>query len=101
MTDARTPSDDRTLQFSEREALLFHSEGRPGEDRDHGVEADGDAARSGARLFPRRRGAGEGDGRRYRRSPTITPPRAISSQSSRTAPRSSASATSARWHPSR
>ncbi len=30
MTDARSPSDDRTLQFSEREALLFHSEGRPG-----------------------------------------------------------------------
>ena len=38
-------SDETNVQFSEREALLFHSDGRPGQDRDHRVEADGDAAR--------------------------------------------------------
>ena len=30
MTDDRTSTEDRNIQFSEREALLFHSEGRPG-----------------------------------------------------------------------
>ena len=30
MTDERTATEDRNIQFSEREALLFHSEGRPG-----------------------------------------------------------------------
>jgi malate dehydrogenase (oxaloacetate-decarboxylating)(NADP+) len=30
MTDARTPAEERSTQFSDREALLFHSEGRPG-----------------------------------------------------------------------
>lgn len=30
MTDDRTATEDRNIQFSEREALLFHSEGRPG-----------------------------------------------------------------------
>lgn len=30
MTDDRTAAEERNVQFSEREALLFHSEGRPG-----------------------------------------------------------------------
>ena len=51
-------ADESNVQFTEREALFFHSTGPARQDRDHRLQADGDPARPEPGLFARRRGAG-------------------------------------------
>ena len=43
---------ESNVKYTEAEALEFHSRGRPGQDRDHRHQADGDAARPGLAYSP-------------------------------------------------